>query len=51
MRHKVRSPACRALRGGSWFDDARRARAASRFAFDPSYRTGDLGLRLMRRCP
>ena len=39
----------RACRGGSWFFDARHARAAYRFAVDPSHLYGALGLRLMRR--
>ena len=41
----------RACRGGSWFFDARHARAAFRDARDPSNRGGALGLRLVRRTP
>ena len=50
MSHKVRSPAYRAIRGGSWYSPAQRARAAYRLARAPSGRDGNLGLRLARRC-
>ena len=35
----------RVVRGGSWSVDARYARAAFRFHYDPSYRLGALGFR------
>jgi sulfatase modifying factor 1 len=38
----------RASRGGSWFNDARSARAACRLTHDPSVRDDFLGLRLSR---
>ena len=38
----------RVLRGGSWNFDARNVRAATRFAFDPSYRSSSVGFRLSR---
>lgn len=38
----------RAIRGGSWDDDARNARAACRLANDPGDRWNDRGLRLSR---
>ena len=40
----------RARHGGSWWNDARFARAAYRIARAPSGRLVSLGLRLMRRC-
>ena len=40
-----------ALRGGSWRDHARFARAAYRDILDPSDRFHALGLRLLRRAP
>ena len=39
----------RTRRGGSWWNDARFARAACRNACGPSVWDGNLGLRLMRR--
>ena len=39
----------RAYRGGSWAHGVQLARAAFRFAVDPSGRGGALGLRLLRR--
>ena len=50
MSHKVRSPAYRAIRGGSWYSHAQNARAAYLLAVGPSRRAVNLGLRLMRRC-
>ena len=50
MRHKVRSPACRAACNGSWKTLARYACVAYRRAHDQSNRFGFLGLRLARRC-
>lgn len=38
----------RVLRGGSWVSDARRVRAASRYANVPSLADGDIGFRLSR---
>jgi formylglycine-generating enzyme required for sulfatase activity len=41
----------RVSRGGSWYGDARRARVARRYSFDPGYRRDDLGFRLLRTGP
>ncbi|WP_395795461.1 SUMF1/EgtB/PvdO family nonheme iron enzyme [Aquimonas sp.] len=41
--------AARALRGGSWFYDARGCRSAYRYAFEPDSRDGYLGFRLVLR--
>jgi formylglycine-generating enzyme required for sulfatase activity len=38
----------RVLRGGGWHSQARRVRAAFRLAYEPGYRSGDLGFRLVR---
>jgi hypothetical protein len=38
----------RVVRGGSWNDDARFVRAAYRFRFEPSARSGNLGFRCAR---
>jgi formylglycine-generating enzyme required for sulfatase activity len=38
----------RLIRGGSWYDNARHARSASRFAIDPGDRDGSLGFRCVR---
>jgi len=40
-----------ALRGGSWFNYARRARAASRNRGEPTHRSVNLGARLARDYP
>ena len=36
----------RVFRGGSWYNSARNCRSANRGGYRPSYRNGDLGLRL-----
>ena len=41
----------RVYRGGSWFFDARNARAASRLYWAPGYRNGLLGFRVARSLP
>ncbi|MFO1424068.1 MAG: formylglycine-generating enzyme family protein [Candidatus Competibacteraceae bacterium] len=38
----------RIVRGGSWFDDAHRVRAASRFALHPDFRNDYIGFRCAR---
>ena len=50
MKDELEPSPFRALRGGSWGNLARFARAAYRDAFGPSNRGGDLGLRFVRRC-
>ncbi len=37
----------RVLRGGGWFGNARNVRSACRYWFDPGYRYGSLGFRLL----
>lgn len=49
MKAKSRPIPNRALRGGSWWYDARNARVAYRFDGGPSFRSVLLGPRLMRR--
>ena len=39
----------KALRGGSWFNDAGNLRLAYRYAFSPEYRAGTIGFRLAVR--
>jgi len=41
----------RALRGGSWYDASRDGRASFRFSTTPTMQAGELGLRLLARCP
>lgn len=41
----------RVLRGGATPDDLIRALFAREVYLSPDYRVGELGLRLMRRCP
>ena len=43
--------ASRVLRGGSWIDQARYCRSAVRNAYDPGYRSPDIGFRLARGLP
>jgi formylglycine-generating enzyme required for sulfatase activity len=41
----------RVLRGGSWYDDPRGARAACRSGYDPDLLYGDVGIRVVRVGP
>jgi len=41
----------RVLRGGSWFGSQEGARADSRSGFDPGYRYGDVGFRVVCSSP
>ena len=49
MKAKSRPSPNRAVRGGSWWNDAREARVAHCDVSDPSLRGDDLGFRLVRR--
>jgi formylglycine-generating enzyme required for sulfatase activity len=49
MRKAVKNALDRVLRGGSYLDDARHLRTAIRNGFEPEFRYGVIGFRLVAR--